>query len=222
MSPAFEEALARGVEALGLAVDSEARGLLARFAERLLAWNAKVNLTAVTDPAELAEKHFVDSLALLPLLGPARTLLDVGSGAGLPGMALACARRELQVTCCDASAKKVAFVKAVSAELGVDVRGVAVRAEGDPRREGLPFAEAVVSRALAEPAEWVPLGARYLAPEGRLFAMLGQKAELGPLARLAEETGLALEVLERFVLPLSGARRAIARFRHAGAVPRGT
>ncbi|HET6922923.1 MAG TPA: RsmG family class I SAM-dependent methyltransferase [Anaeromyxobacteraceae bacterium] len=221
MSPAFEEALARGVEALGLPVDPEARRLLARFAERLLAWNAKVNLTAVTGPAGLAEKLFVDSLALLPLLGPARTVLDVGSGAGLPGMALACARRELQVTCCDASARKVAFVKAVSAELGLDVRGVAVRAGGDPRREGLPFAEAVVSRALAEPAEWVPLGARYLAPGGRLFAMLGQKAELGRLARLAEETGLALEVLERFVLPLSGARRAIARFRHAGAVPRG-
>jgi 16S rRNA (guanine527-N7)-methyltransferase len=222
MSPAFEEALARGVEALSLPVDAAARGLLLRFAERLLAWNAKVNLTAVTDPAELAEKHFVDSLALLPLLGPARTVLDVGSGAGLPGMALACARRELQVTCCDASSRKVAFVKAVSAELGLDVRGVAVRAEGDPRREGLPCAEAVVSRALAEPAEWVPLGARYLAPEGRLFAMLGQKADVGPLARLAEENGLALEVLERFALPLSGARRAIARFRRGGDVPRGT
>ncbi len=222
MSPDFEEALARGIQALRLPVDSVAMGLLLRFAERLLAWNAKVNLTAVTEPAELAEKHFVDSLALLPLLGPARTVLDVGSGAGLPGMALACARRELQVTCCDASARKVAFVKAVSAELGLDVRGVAVRAKGDPRREGLPFAEAVVSRALAEPAEWVPLGARYLAPEGRLFAMLGKKWDAGPLARLAEGNGLALEALERFALPLSGAQRAIARFRRGGDVPRGT
>lgn len=222
MSPAFEEALARGVEALALPVDAAARGLLGRFAERLLAWNAKVNLTAVTDPAELAEKHFVDSLALLPLLGPARTVLDVGSGAGLPGMALACARRDLQVTCCDASARKVAFVKAVSAELALEVRAVAVRAQGDPAREGLPCAEAVVSRALAEPAEWIPLGARYLAPQGRLFAMLGQKAEVGPLSRLAGESGLELEVLERFALPLSGARRAIARFRRGGDVPRGT
>ena len=222
MSPEFGEALDRGLEALRLPVDAAARALILRFAERLLVWNAKVNLTAVTDPAELAEKHFVDSLALLPLLGPARTVLDVGSGAGLPGMALACARRELQVTCCDVSSRKVAFVKAVSAELGLDVRGVAVRAEGNPEREGLPLAEAVVSRALAEPAEWVPLGAHYLAPEGRLFAMLGQKAEVGPLARLAEEAGLALEALERFVLPLSGARRAIARFRRGGDVPRGT
>ena len=113
-------------------------------------------------------------------------------------------------------------MKAVSAELGLDVRAVAVRAEGDPVREGLPRAEAVVSRALAEPAEWLPLGARYLAPEGRLFAMLGQRAEVGPLARLAEESDLALELLERFALPVSGARRAIARFRQAGDVPRGT
>ena len=222
MSPEFGEALEQGLLALRLPVDEVARGLLVRFAERLLAWNAKVNLTAVTDPAELAEKHFVDSLALLPLLGPAATLLDVGSGAGLPGMALACARRGLRVTCCDASSRKVAFVKAVSAELGLDVRAVAVRAKGDPDREGLPLAEAVVSRALAEPAEWIPLGARYLAPEGRLFAMLGQKSEVGPLARLGEEAGVALEALERFVLPLSGARRAIARFRRAGDVPRGT
>ena len=222
MTPAFEEALARGVAALDLPVDEVARGLLARFAERLVAWNARVNLTAVTEPVELAEKHFVDSLALLPLLGPARTVLDVGSGAGLPGMALACARRDLRVTCCDASAKKVAFVKAVSAELGLEVRAVAVRARGDPRREGLAPAEAVMSRALAEPAEWVPLGSRYLAPDGRLFAMLGQKVEAGLLRRVAEESGLVLEVLERFTLPLSGAKRAIARFRRSGDVPRGT
>lgn len=222
MSPEFGEALDRGLSALGLPVDAAARALLTRFAERLLAWNERVNLTAVTDPAELAEKHFVDSLALLPLLGPARTLLDVGSGAGLPGMALACARRDLQVTCCDASSKKVAFVKAVSAELGLEVRAVAVRAGGNPGGEGLPLSEAVVSRALADPAEWIPLGARYLGADGRLFAMLGQKADVGPLARLAEEAGLALEALERFVLPLSGARRAIARFRRAGDVPRGT
>jgi 16S rRNA (guanine527-N7)-methyltransferase len=222
MTPAFEEALARGVAAMSLPVDEVARGLLARFAERLLAWNAKVNLTAVTEPVELAEKHFVDSLALLPLLGPARTVLDVGSGAGLPGMALACARRDLRVTCCDASARKVAFVKAVSAELRLEVRGVAVRARGEPVREGLEPADAVMSRALAEPAAWIPLGSSYLAPGGRLFAMLGQKDEPGPLARLAEKSGLTLEALERFSLPLSGARRAIARFRRAGDVPRGT
>ncbi len=85
MDRVFQEALSRGLDALSLTVTSTARQLLERYADRLLVWNRKVNLTAITAPAELAEKHLVDSLVLLPLLGDARTLLDVGSGAGLPG-----------------------------------------------------------------------------------------------------------------------------------------
>ncbi|MGA8892174.1 MAG: 16S rRNA (guanine(527)-N(7))-methyltransferase RsmG, partial [Anaeromyxobacteraceae bacterium] len=145
MDAPFGETLERGVAALGLPVDATARGLLERYADRLLAWNRKVNLTAITDPAGVAEKHLVDSLALLPEVAGAATLLDVGSGAGLPGIPLAIALPGLEVTCCDAVAKKVAFVKAVSAELALRVRGVAVRAGGEPEKEGLPRAEVVVS-----------------------------------------------------------------------------
>ncbi len=222
MGPAFEEALRSGVEALHLPVNAQARVLLSRFAARLLAWNEKVNLTAVTEPVELAEKHFVDSLALLPSVTGARTLLDVGSGAGLPGMALACARRDLEVTCCDSVAKKVAFVKAVSAELGLPVRGVVARAEGRPEREKLPLADAVVSRALADPARWVPLGKAYLAPGGILLAMLGRDVDEAALERLGAENDLALVAVQRFRLPITGAERAIARWRRAADVPRGT
>ncbi|HET9599120.1 MAG TPA: 16S rRNA (guanine(527)-N(7))-methyltransferase RsmG, partial [Anaeromyxobacteraceae bacterium] len=210
--PAFDDALAAGAAALGLAMDEAGRARLARFAERLLAWNAKVNLTAVTAPAEVAELHLVDSLALLRTLGSAATLLDVGSGAGIPGAVLACARPALRVTCCDAVAKKVAFVKAVAAELDLAVEARAVRAAGEPERERLPRCEAVVSRALADPARWLPLGARYLAPGGRLFAMLGREADEAGLAALGAEQGLALEVVDRFTLPRSGAARAVARF----------
>jgi 16S rRNA (guanine527-N7)-methyltransferase len=213
MVPAFREVLDAGIAALGLEVDAEARALLERYADRLLAWNRKVNLTAITDPAELAEKHLVDSLALLPALGAARTLLDVGSGAGLPGIPLACARRDLQVTCCDSVAKKVAFVKAVSAELRLPVRGVVARAGGAPEKDGLPRAELVVSRALAEPERWVPLGSRYLVPGGMLIAMLGREVDKGALARLGAEQGLAFEGVTTFALPRSKAARAFARWR---------
>jgi 16S rRNA (guanine527-N7)-methyltransferase len=211
----FREALAQGAAALGLAVDDAARARLERYADLLLKWNRKVNLTAVTAPAELAEKHLVDSLALLRVLGGTRTVLDVGSGAGLPGLALACARPGLSVTCCDAVAKKVAFVKAAAADLGLDVRGVAARAAGEPEREGLPRADLVVSRALADPARWVPLGARYLAAAGRLVAMLGREADEGALRAVGEAEGLALEVVDRFALPRSGAQRANAVWRRA-------
>src|SRR5512138_3837427 len=151
MDRAFHDALRLGLDALALPVPADALPLLERFADRLLAWNRKVNLTRITAPAEVAEKHLVDALLLLPFVAGARTLLDVGSGAGLPGVPLACARPELEVTCCDSVAKKVAFVKAVAAELRVGVRAVALRAAGEPDREKLPRADAVVSRALADP-----------------------------------------------------------------------
>ena len=157
LPPVFEEALAEGISALGIEASGAARSRLAAYTERLLAWNRKVNLTAVTAPADVAELHLVDSLALLRTLGAAKTLLDLGSGAGLPGAALACVREDLDVMCCDSVQKKVAFVKAVAAELDVRLRAKAVRAAGDPEAEGLPRCEAVVSRAFAEPARWLPL-----------------------------------------------------------------
>jgi 16S rRNA (guanine527-N7)-methyltransferase len=212
LPPVFDEVLAEGLGVLSIEVDAAGRQRLRIFAERLLRWNQKVNLTAVTAPEQVAEIHLVDSLALLRTLGAARTVLDVGSGAGLPGVALACVRSDLEVTCCDVVQKKVAFVKAVSAELELNVRARAVRATGQPDEEGLPRAEAVVSRAFADPGRWLPLGARYLAEGGSVFAMLAREADESRLALLGEENGLAFEWLDRFTLPRSGAQRAIARF----------
>jgi 16S rRNA (guanine527-N7)-methyltransferase len=213
MEPAFHAALSRGLAAFALPVPPEALPRLERYADRLLAWNRKVNLTTITDPAEVAEKHLVDSLLLLPLLEGARTLLDLGCGAGLPGVPLACARPALEVTCCDSVAKKVAFVKAVAAELDLPVRAFAIRAGGDPDREKLPRADAVVSRALADPERWVPLGVRYLAPGGTLFGMLGRDADGARLSAVGAASGLELVDVSRFELPLSRSARAIARWR---------
>ena len=92
MDPAFRQTLRRGAEILGLELSGAAVDLLERYADRLLAWNRKVNLTAITAPAEVAEKHVLDSLLVARSLGPARSLLDIGSGAGLPGVPLACVR----------------------------------------------------------------------------------------------------------------------------------
>jgi 16S rRNA (guanine527-N7)-methyltransferase len=215
MDAAFHDALRTGLETFGLALPASSLALLERYADRLLAWNRKVNLTSITAPAEVAEKHLVDSLLVLPAIAGARTLLDVGAGAGLPGVPLACARSDLAVTCCDSVAKKVAFVKAVSAELGVDVRAVATRAEGAPEAEGLPRAEAVVSRAFADPDRWVPLGARYLAHGGVLVAMLGRDADRAKLDAVGAGSGLRLEGLVAFELPLSRSARAVATWRRA-------
>jgi len=212
MDEPFRKMLETGALAIGLVLDGDSLDKLERYADRLITWNRKVNLTAITDPLELAEKHMVDSLALLPEVAGAATLLDVGSGAGLPGIPLAIALPSLDVTCCDSVAKKVAFVKAVSAELGLRVRGAVARAGGEPEREGLPRAEVVVSRAFADPARWLPLAARYLAPGGRVLVTLGRESDGEGLRRDGAEAGLALSSLRRFTLPRSGAQRAVATF----------
>ena len=223
MDRAFDEVLRAGVAALALPVDEAGLARLAIYADRLLTWNRKVNLTAITDPREVAEKHLLDSLVLLPALAGRGALLDVGSGAGLPGLALACARPELQVTCCDSVGKKIAFVKATAAELGLPVRGLAVRASGDPARDGLPIGPAVVSRALADPARWVVLGAPYVAPGGLLLAMLGKGLERSHLEVLGAAQGLVLLGVDQFELPFSHAARAVVRWQRpeAPAPPRG-
>jgi 16S rRNA (guanine527-N7)-methyltransferase len=221
MDQVFEQVLRRGIEALSLAVDEPAIARLVHFAERLTAWNRKVNLTAITDPAEMAEKHFLDSLVLLPSLEGRTTLLDVGSGAGLPGMALACARPGLQVTCCDSVGKKMAFVKATSAGLGLAVRGLPVRATGDAAADGLPICDAVVSRALSDPERWVALGAGYVAEGGLLLAMLGKGAERMHLEALGKARGFELLGVDQFELPFSHAARAVVRWGRP-TVPRGT
>jgi 16S rRNA (guanine527-N7)-methyltransferase len=219
MDRAFEEVLRAGVEALALPVDEAALGRLVLFAERLVTWNRKVNLTSITAPREMAEKHFLDSLVLLPALAGRRALLDVGSGAGLPGMAVACARPDLEVTCCDSVGKKVAFVKVVAAELGLPVRGVAVRATGDAARDGLPVVDAVVSRALADPDRWVPLGAPYVASGGLLLAMLGKGMEREHLEALGKAHGLTLLGVDQFELPFSKAARSVVRWERSPASP---
>jgi 16S rRNA (guanine527-N7)-methyltransferase len=220
MDQAFDEVLRAGIEQLALPVDERAIQLLGRYADRLLAWNRKVNLTAITDPREVAEKHLLDSLVLLPALLARRTLLDVGSGAGLPGVALACARPDLSVTCCDSVGKKIAFVKQVAAELDLSVRGVAVRATGSPAQDGLPVSDAVVSRALADPDRWVALGAPYVGEGGLLLAMLGRGSDRGHLETLGRAHGLTLLGVDQFELPVSRAARAVVRWQRD--VPRGT
>jgi 16S rRNA (guanine527-N7)-methyltransferase len=135
----FRKTLQQGARALGLVLQEDASEKLERYADRLLAWNRKVNLTAITDPEELAEKHLVDSLSLVPDVTGAATLLDVGSGAGLPAIPLAIALPALDVTCCDSVAKKVAFVKAVAAELGLRTTALAKgRPGGSSRRSPSP------------------------------------------------------------------------------------
>ncbi|HVE84549.1 MAG TPA: 16S rRNA (guanine(527)-N(7))-methyltransferase RsmG [Myxococcales bacterium] len=206
---ALRDLLLEGARKLDLEVSQSAADLLRRYAAELLRWNARVNLTAITDPEEVVEKHLLDSLAIAPEVAGARSLLDVGCGAGLPGLPMKVFSPELSVVLVDAVAKKIGFVKAVAAGLGLQgVTALHRRLEGHPEAEGVAPAEVVVSRAFANLETFVPLARAYAAPGGRIIAMLGKAPAPAPAASAAFQPAS----LRRYSLPFSGAERHVAVF----------
>ena len=161
---------------------------LERYVELLAKWNQVHNLTAIRNPADMRVQHLLDCLAVVAPLrrhlgnGPARAL-DVGSGAGLPGVVLAVAVPELQVTCVDAVAKKAAFVTQVAAELGLkNLHAEHARVE----QLRLPPFDVITSRALGSLRDLVRLTRPLLKPGGVWMAMKGVHPA-GEIAELAQD-----------------------------------
>ncbi len=167
----LEERIREGVGALGLELPVAAIDRCAAYLRLLEKWNRVHNLTAVRETEQMVVLHVLDSLSVLPHIAGAGTLLDVGSGGGLPGIPLAIARPDLDVTLLDASHKKCVFLEQARAELSLDNVNV-VCERVDPWRPERAF-EVVVSRAFAELGEFVSQAGHLVAPRGRLLAMKG-------------------------------------------------
>jgi len=163
-------ALAEGLAALGLSLDAQAQQRLLAYLALVEKWNRVYNLTAVRDTDRMVPQHLLDSLAVAPHLR-GESLLDVGSGAGLPGLPLAVARPAMTVTLIEASHKKSAFLKQAAIELALpnlEVVNARVEAWEAPRAY-----DVVISRAFSDLAEFAALAGRHVAPGGVLAAMKG-------------------------------------------------
>lgn len=167
----LDRQLAEGARALGLDLDPPARDRLLAYQRLIGRWNQVHNLTAIRDPSQMVTAHLLDSLAVLPHLGEPSALADVGSGAGLPGVALAIARPALPVTVLDANQKKATFLEQAKVELGL--ASLEVVCERVERWRPAQAFEAVISRAFAALADFVSLAGHLLAPGGRMLAMKG-------------------------------------------------
>lgn len=172
--------LERTLAAHGVMLDREALMRLDLYAERLIETNRRFNLTAVTDPDEVTVKHFADSLVLLGKTEfPAgASLLDVGTGAGFPGLALKLARPDLQVAFLDGTRKKLGFISSVLEETGLAGETLHLRAEEagkQPKyREKFDF---VTARAVADMAVLVEYCLPFVRAGGLFLAMKSAAAE---------------------------------------------
>ena len=164
--------LEAGAEALGVSLTPETADRMLRLLDLLEKWNRAYNLTAVRERSAMCARHLLDSLTLVPRLGPG-PILDVGSGGGFPGLVLALHSPARQVTLLDSNSKKTRFLTQCRLELGLaNMQVVHARVED---WQGGPFPQ-ITSRAFASLAEMVPMTAHLLAPDGEHLAMKGPEA----------------------------------------------
>jgi 16S rRNA (guanine527-N7)-methyltransferase len=191
--------IAAGAATLGVGISAEAAARMAAHLELIEKWNRVHNLTAVRETSQMVTLHVLDSLSLLPHLGAARSVVDVGTGPGFPGIPLAIARPDLRVTLLDSSHKKAAFLEQARAELGLaNVEVACTRVE---QWKPAQRYEAVVSRAFAELTDFVVQAGHLVAPGGRILAMKGvypydEIARVPASHRVAEVVELKVPSLE--------------------------
>jgi 16S rRNA (guanine527-N7)-methyltransferase len=163
--------LAVGLAGLGLKLAPAQLAALATLVAELADWNTRMNLTAITDPAEVVDKHLLDSLAVLPWL-KGHSVADVGSGAGFPGLPLAVADPERRYALIESTGKKVKFLRHVIERLELpNVEVLHGRAE--VLKPSQPF-DSVISRALGPLSDFVRVAGHLAGRHGRLLAMKGK------------------------------------------------
>lgn len=205
-----ETRLSEGLAAMGIALDAAVQEKLVAYLRLLEKWNRVHNLTAVREPDRMVVLHLLDSLSLLPHLAGVRTLVDVGTGGGLPGIPLAIARPDLAVTLLDSSHKKATFLRQAKAELALANVGV-VCERVESWRPDSRF-DAVVSRAFAELADFVTQAGHLAAPGGVLLAMKG----VHPTEEIARvPSAYRVEKVVALAVPTLDAQRHLVRLKAA-------
>lgn len=196
--------------ALGLTLTKVAESSLETWLRALITWNARIDLTAASDPDELTELMLADAFVLAAHVPAGARVVDVGTGAGAPGLALALARPDLAVTLVEPLQKRAAFLRTVLGSVGrADVTLHAKRGE-DVAARGLRF-DVAISRATLGPDEWVALGSRLTGAESEgharsVWALVSAREKVSG----APAAVRALDV--DYELPFSRKRRVAVRF----------
>lgn len=181
------------------------------YLRELKEWSEKFNLTAIKEDREIVIKHFLDSVTPVQLIKPGSAILDIGSGAGFPGIPIKIVGPSIKVTLLDSVNKKVTFMKHVIELLRLSgIEAIHSRAEDLVKSRKGQF-DVVISRALTNLSDFIKIGEPFLKPEGILIAMKGSRAdeEVAAAAKIMEKRKIKIRDIERFSLPEGAGERVI-------------
>lgn len=220
MENIMKQTLLQGLPELKLALSEEQVDTLCAFGAAVVRQNQVMNLTAITEPVQVAKLHLLDSLSVLSALDlRGKKLIDVGCGAGFPGVPLAIACPEAQVTLLDSLGKRITWLKEILPQLGIQAECVTARAEEAVAscRESYDIA---TSRAVARLNILLELLAPYVKVGGAVVALKGSaaKEELGECGDAMKKLGLRQEAFLEF--PVDGASHALIVLRKAAPTPK--
>jgi len=209
----FIHDLKNGLNNIGIKVSKQQIQLMAIHANELATWNKKINLTAIKEPLQIAEKHFIDSIAAASLLGNESSIIDMGSGGGFPGIVIKIMKPSLKVVLIDSSRKKVNFLKHMIRMLHLDnIDAIHSRVEDLHQNELYKNRfDAVISRAFTELSDFIELASPFLNGIGVIYAMKGKHAKKEITPAISGEFDLTtdyyqlpFEKSDRYIIKLSG------------------
>ena len=217
----MKETLSKGLPGLGLSLSEEIQNTLCAFGGAVVEQNKVMNLTAITEPTQVAKLHLLDSLSLLTLEAlSGKRMIDVGCGAGFPGVPVKIACPGVELTLLDSLGKRMQWLQTVLPTLGVDAECVTARAEEAvaTRRECYDIA---TSRAVARLNILLELTAPYVKVGGKVLAMKGTAAaeELAEAKNAIKKLGLQLERVVEF--PVDGTAHTVIVLKKVAPTPAG-
>ncbi len=205
-----------GAKEIGLIVSGEVIKGLELYAQELLKWNRKINLTAITNEKEIAVKHFIDALVFAEHISECDYVLDIGSGAGVPAIPLKIAKPTVKVVSVDAVSKKIQFQKHVARILGLDeFDAIHARVENINKEYAKRFS-VITSRAFSSLELFVKLAAPLMADGGRLIAMKGPSSsdEISGSSEALKQLGFEVTSKIDYELPFNSGKRSLIIVTH--------
>lgn len=171
--------LEKGCRELGINLNSEQTARFLKYLELINIWNSKINLTSISDESEIVIKHFLDSLTVSEFVKDGSNVLDIGTGAGFPGVPLAIVNEKSRFTLLDSREKRIFFINEVIRDLKLkNIETVAARAEDSKNGIQRNNFDCVLTRAVSDIGEVLNLSAPYLSENGQIVLMRGKEGRL--------------------------------------------